>query len=160
MDLFYRLNTFSLNIQPLRERREDIPLLARHFLYCFSTKYNKKTVKKFSPGALELLISHSWPGNVRELKNVIERIVVLEGDKMIHPHHLPKEFYAAQTSAVASSGGNGFLLPDGGISLDEVEKNLILQALERTRNNKAQAAKLLSISYDALRYQVKKFRLE
>src|SRR4030066_1030241 len=76
--LFYRLNAFSVSIPPLIERRDDIPVLAGYFLSYFCAKYNKKTIKGFSPEAEKLLISHEWPGNVRELRNVIERIVVLE----------------------------------------------------------------------------------
>ncbi len=161
MDLFYRLNAFSLHIPPLRERKDDIPALAAYFLSYFSAKYNKKAIKGFSPEAEKLLVSHDWPGNVRELRNVIERIVVLESGDTILPEHLPKEISTKQV--LPSSGGTGaaaFILPEGGVSLDDVEKSLIVQALEQARNNKTQAAKLLQISYDTLRYQVKKFGLE
>ena len=161
MDLFYRLNAFSLHIPPLRERREDVSVLAGYFLSYFCTKYNKKTIKGFSPEAEKLLISHEWPGNVRELRNVIERIVVLESGDTILPEHLPKEISGKHALASSKSAEvTAFSLPEGGISLDEVEKNLIVQALERARNNKTQAARLLRISYDTLRYQVKKFGLE
>jgi two-component system response regulator AtoC len=161
MDLFYRLNAFSLHVPPLRERKDDIPVLAEYFLSYFCAKYNKKAIRGCSPEAEKLLVSHDWPGNVRELRNVIERIVVLESGDTILPEHLPKEISTKQ--ALPSSGGTGatvFVLPEGGISLDDVEKNLIVQALERMNNNKTQAAKLLQISYDTLRYQVKKFGLE
>ena len=161
MDLFYRLNAFSLHIPPLRERREDVPVLAGYFLSYFCAKYNKKAIKGFSPEAEKLLVSHEWPGNVRELRNVIERIVVLEGGYTILPEHLPKEISTKPAPASSKSAeATAFSLPEGGISLDDVEKNLIVQALERARNNKTQAAKLLRISYDTLRYQVKKFGLE
>jgi DNA-binding NtrC family response regulator len=161
MDLFYRLNAFSLHIPPLRERREDVSVLAGYFLSYFCTKYNKKTIKGFSPEAEKLLVSHEWPGNVRELRNVIERIVVLESGDTILPEHLPKEISGKHALASSKSAEvTAFSLPEGGISLDEVEKNLIVQALERARNNKTQAARLLRISYDTLRYQVKKFGLE
>jgi DNA-binding NtrC family response regulator len=161
MDLFYRLNAFSLHIPPLRERREDVPVLAGYFLSYFAAKYNKKAIKGFTPEAEKLLVSHAWPGNVRELRNVIERIVVLEGGDTILPEHLPKEISTKDAFASSKSAeATAFILPEGGISLDDVEKNLIVQALERARNNKTQAAKLLQISYDTLRYQVKKFGLE
>lgn len=161
MDLFYRLNAFSLHIPPLRERREDVSVLAGYFLSYFCAKYNKKTIKGFSPEAEKLLVSHEWPGNVRELRNVIERIVVLESGDTILPEHLPKEISGKHAPAPSKSAETSvFTLPEGGISLDDVEKNLIVQALERARNNKTQAAKLLQISYDTLRYQVKKFGLE
>ena len=159
MDLFYRLDAFSLRIPPLREREKDIPLLARYFLTHYSRKYNKKTFTGFSPEAEELLLPYRWPGNVRELRNVIERIVVLENAETILPEHLPKEIlYPAR--AENQTPGFDFTLPDSGLSLEEVEKDLILQALEKAGNNKTLAAKLLNISYDSLRYQVKKFGLE
>lgn len=158
-DLFYRLNTFNLQIPPLRERREDIPLLAGHFLTVFAVKYNKKGLTGFSPEAEALLRDHDWPGNVRELKNVIERIVVLGSGGLIGPEHLPRECGRPNAQAASDPRNPAFLLPEEGISLDEVEKNLIIQALERCRNNKAQAAKLLNVSYDTLRYQAKKYGL-
>ncbi len=159
MDLFYRLNAFSLRIPPLRERRKDIPLLARYFLTHYSGKYNRKTLKGFSPEAEELLLSYRWPGNIRELRNTIERIVVLENEETILPDHLPKEIlHQARTEKQTTRFD--FILPDSGLSLEEVEKDLILQALEKAGNNKTLAAKLLNISYDSLRYQVKKFGLE
>ena len=79
MDLYYRLNSFSLNVPALRERREDIPLLARHFLASFAKEYNKP-VEGFSPEAEKLMMAYDWPGNVRELKNVVRGIVVLQSD--------------------------------------------------------------------------------
>jgi DNA-binding NtrC family response regulator len=158
-DLFYRLNVFSLHIPPLRERTEDIPPLSRHFLNHFATKYKKKTVQDLSPDAEAVLRSYSWPGNVRELKNVIERIVVLENTVMITPEHLPMEILR-QKPQVSIGTANQFILPEQGLSLDDLEKNLILQALERAKNNKTVAAKLLNISYDSLRYQIKKLGLE
>lgn len=160
MDLFYRLNAFAVHIPPLRARREDIPALAAYYVSYFSNKYNKKTIKGFSPEAEKVLVSHSWPGNVRELKNVIERIVVLESSDLIRPEHLPSEFSAKTAQIPGQAGSRRFILPEGGISLDEIERDLIVQALERSHNNKAQAAKLLQLSYDTLRYQVKKFGLE
>ncbi|UCH22634.1 MAG: sigma-54-dependent Fis family transcriptional regulator, partial [Deltaproteobacteria bacterium] len=98
-------------------------------------------------------------GNVRELKNLVERFVVLENAEIILPEHLPNWVFG-RTMGVEQPSNNRFKLPDSGISLEEVEKNLILQALERANNNKTLAAKLLGISYDSLRYQVKKFGLE
>ena len=159
MDLLYRLNTFSLNVPPLRERKEDIPFLARHFLDHFSTRYGRKTLKDISPEADALLSSYRWPGNVRELRNVIERIVVLENGDRILPEHLPKELLQAESAAGASSDP-AFTLPDAGMSLDDLERNLIRQALGKAGNNKTVAAKLLGMTYDSLRYQIKKFGLE
>ncbi len=159
MDLFYRLNTFYLQVPPLRERKEDIPLLARHYLSEFATRFKKKNVKILSPETEELLRSYFWPGNIRELRNLLERLVVLESADEILPKHLPDWLMGRSTAAGHAADGK-FILPEKGLSLDEVEKDLIVQALERTKNNKAQAAKLLQISYDTLRYQVKKYGLD
>ncbi len=159
-DLFFRLSTFYLHILPLRERREDIPILARHFLSYFTAKYNKKTIKCFSPEAERLMISYNWPGNVRELKNLVERLVVLENTEVILPEHLPKWLIGQSITINQPSDNNRFILPESGISLEEVEKDLILQALERAKHNKTSAAKLLNISYDTLRYQLKKFGIK
>jgi DNA-binding NtrC family response regulator len=103
--------------------------------------------------------SYAWPGNVRELRNLVERLVVLESAEEILPKHLPS-WLTGQSGIVSQPPVAKFALPETGISLDEVEKGLIIQALERTKNNKAQAAKLLQVSYDTLRYQVKKYGLE
>jgi DNA-binding NtrC family response regulator len=159
VDLFYRLSTFYLHVPPLRERKEDIPLLANYFLSQFATRFKKKTIKNLSHETEELLRSYHWPGNIRELRNLLERLVVLESADEILPKHLPN-WLMGQSSAVSPAPDGKFTLPENGISLDEVEKDLIIQALERTKNNKAQAAKLLQISYDTLRYQVKKFGLD
>ncbi|HXX81215.1 MAG TPA: helix-turn-helix domain-containing protein, partial [Thermodesulfovibrionales bacterium] len=159
MDLFYRLNIFALSLPPLRERKEDIPLLAKYFLTHFTSQYKNKLIKGFSPEVEQIMVSYRWPGNVREMKNVIERIVVLETSEMIITEHLPREM-SGQATPPPSLTSAGFVLPGEGISLDELEKNLISQALERAKNNKTLAAKLLNISYDSLRYQIKKFGLE
>lgn len=158
-DLFFRLSPFYLHIVPLRERQEDIPLLARHFLSFFATKYNKPMIKDFSPEAEKLLINSNWPGNVRELKNLIERIVVLENTEEILPEHIPT-WISRSTMSIERTSNGRFILPTAGISLEELEKDLILQALEKADYNKTQAAKLLNISYDSLRYQLKKFGIQ
>ncbi len=158
MDLFYRLTAFSLHIPTLRERGEDIPLLANYFLSLFASRYNKKNLQGFSPEAERLLTAYHWPGNVRELKNVIERIVVLESGDLVLPEHLPREISEQPTPRERRARG-GFILPDEGLSLENLERDLIRQALERANNNKTVAAKLLNISYDSLRYQIKKHGL-
>ena len=160
IDLYFRLNIFSMHIPPLRERKDDLLLLAQHFLKLFSAKYCDASMNRFSPEAQKLLLAHGWPGNVRELRNVIERIVVLESGNMILPEHLPKEILYGEERGGAPASGAGIALPEGGICLDEVEKSLILQALAKSCGNKTQAAKLLGITYDSLRYQIKKFELE
>jgi DNA-binding NtrC family response regulator len=159
VDLYYRLNGFSLHLPPLRERKGDIPLLARHFLKDYSERYKKIALKDFSPEAEELLLAYRWPGNIRELRNVVERIVVLENDELVRPEHLPVEILHLNERAAAKPGP-GLTIPDAGLSLEEVERSLIIQALEKAGQNKTLAAKLLGMSYDSLRYQVKKFGLE
>ena len=155
-DLFFRLSTFYLHILPLRERQEDIPILARYFLEHFAAKYNKKNIIDISPDAEKLLVSYDWPGNVRELKNLVERFVVLENIDAILPVHLPHWITGPVKTAVGPSAGK-YVLPDSGISIEEVEKDLIQQALEKTGSNKAQAAKLLNMTYDAFRSHLKKY---
>jgi DNA-binding NtrC family response regulator len=159
LDLFHRLNTFSLSVPPLRQRREDVPVLAKYFLAHFADKYRNKMVRDISPDVAKILCAYDWPGNVRELRNVIERIVVLESSEIIMPWHLPQEV-AVQSAKPERRPNFKFNLPDAGLSLEELEKDLIRQALEKTGFNKTLAAKRLNISYDSLRYQVKKFGLE
>jgi DNA-binding NtrC family response regulator len=159
VDLFYRLNAFSMHLPGLRERKDDIRLLARHFLKDYSEKYKKTAIKDISPEAEELLVSYRWPGNIRELRNVIERIIVLESDEIVRPEHLPMEILNSR-SMVAGNASPGLTIPDAGLSLEEVGRSLIVQALEKAGHNKTLAAKLLGITYDSLRYQVKKFGLE
>ncbi len=158
LDLFYRLNAFSMHLPSLRDRGEDILLLARYYLSRLSAKYNKTMLSGFSPETERLMVSYRWPGNVRELRNTIERIVVLESTDVILPEHLPKEIIQQPNPAAAFS--EEFVLPDKGIDLEELEKNLTSQALKKTSGNKTAAAKLLGVSYDSLRYQIKKFSLE
>jgi DNA-binding NtrC family response regulator len=162
MDLYYRLNSFSLNVPALREkdRRDDIPLLARHFLASFAKEYNKP-VEGFSADAEKLMMAYKWPGNVRELKNMVRGIVVLQNTRVIMPEHLPLELSGL---AMHNNKGKGrqdrFVLTEAGISLDEFEKDLIIQAIEIAGHNNAKAAKLLNITYDSFRYQLKKFNLK
>jgi len=159
MDLYYRLNAFSIHLPPLRERKEDIPVLAGHFLSWFCRRYNNTSLRGFSREAEEMMASYRWPGNVRELRNVIERFVVLGISEMISPEQLPKEMIRP-----APFEGRGpdirFRMPESGISLDDVEKDFIVQALEMGKQNKAVAAKLLNVTYQSLRYQIRKFGLE
>jgi len=159
MDLFFRLSTFYLHVPPLRERKEDIPQIAQHFLAYFADRYLKKAAKRFSPEAERALMEYGWPGNIRELRNLVERLVVLESDDVIQNGHLPN-WLTGQAGISGAQEEGKFILPEEGISLPELEDDLIRQALERSKHNKALAAKLLHISYDTLRYQVKKMGLE
>lgn len=161
-DLFFRLSSFSINMPPLRDRREDIPLLARYFLDSFRQQYARSEITGFEKEAEKMLYTYDWPGNIRELKNVIERCVVLENNELISSKLLPMEISRGTVGSsefVERRKCTRLVLPEEGISLDEVEKDLIKQALERAGNNQTKAAKLLNITYDSLRYQVKKFGL-
>jgi transcriptional regulator with PAS, ATPase and Fis domain len=162
VDLFYRLATFSLHIPPLRQRPEDVLPLARHFLASFAAKYGRAPMTDVSPEAEQLLAAYPWPGNVRELRNVMERIVVLEPGPVVRPEFLPKELLRLAPAGVGAAAvqASGLTLPAEGLSLDDLERSLIEQALARAAGNKAQAAKLLGVTYDSLRYQIKKFGLE
>jgi len=163
-DLFFRLSAFSLHLPPLRERDADILPLANHFLSFFSQRYQKKNIRAFAADAEGLLAAYSWPGNIRELRNVIERCVVLENSPTITASHLPLEMAAASATPppnfVERRKSNRFILPPEGFSLDEMEKDLIVQALERSEFNQTKASKMLGISYDTLRYQMKKFGIK
>ena len=158
-DLFFRLSNFYLHVAPLRDRKEDIPLLANYYLNYFSVKYNKKNIEGFSPEAEKLLTDYHWPGNVRELKNLVERFVVLENTVEIIPEHLP-QWISSGLPHTEKSSQERFILPESGVSLDELEKDLILQALEKANNNMTVAARLLGVTYDSFRYQLKKFGIK
>lgn len=149
-DLFYRLNVIHIHLPPLRERKEDIPLLAKHFLNKIGHTYQ---VEKISPEALELLSNYHWPGNIRELQNVIERSAIICRDKVIRPEHLPRELYTSPKS----TGNLVIEFPDQGILLEDLEKELILKALEKSGGNQTKAAQLLGITRSALLYRSQKY---
>ncbi|MBI3182966.1 MAG: sigma-54-dependent Fis family transcriptional regulator [Myxococcales bacterium] len=153
-DLFFRLNVVRIRVPPLRERKEDLPLLAAHFV----SKYNqelKREVRYISPPALELLVGYGWPGNVRELRNVIERAFILHPSAdELRPEHLPQEIREARLPAPPAAEQG-----DGVMSLTAAERRLILEAMDKSHGNQSQAARLLGISRDTLRYRLKKFGL-
>jgi len=137
-DLFYRLNVITIQIPPLRERREDIPLLAQHFLRRFAAK-NAKAISGFTEEALDLLQTYAWPGNVRELENVIERAVVLSRSSMISPADFPETLVGSEQAA-------RHLVISIGTPLEDVEDRLIEETLRYTKGDKTIAAKLLGIA--------------
>ncbi len=153
-DLFYRLNVVPLEIPPLRERKEDISLLARHFLEAFAKEHNMEPAT-FSKAALQVLQNHDWPGNVRELRNVCERLAILLAGRTITPDNLPIELTPGQTPAKQLE----IELPSSGLSLEEVEIELIRQALCRTQGNRSRSARLLGITRDTLLYRMQKYGL-
>jgi DNA-binding NtrC family response regulator len=183
-DLYYRLAIISLFIPPLRDRREDILPLVQFFLDRYNRRF-RKNVQGITPETRELLVKYDWPGNVRELKNAIERAMILEDDNMLRPAYLPFSVgspTSGMTAFEASSGGgapfcplpgaqqsevqvvNGknlprLSIPEGGTSLEEIERCFVELAMQQANRNQTQAAKLLDISRDALRYKLKKFGL-
>jgi two-component system, NtrC family, response regulator HydG len=151
-DLFYRLNVVPISLPPLRERKEDIPSLAAHF-FAFYREKNKKELRDLSGKALDLLIRYDWPGNIRELENCIERAVIMARGEVIAPADLPPAIQALSTG-VKESGG--LALPSG-ISLQEVEKTLILKTLEDTGGNRTRAAEILGINRRTLQNKLKEY---
>ena len=157
-DLYYRLKVFPIFILPLRERKEDVIPLAMHYLKNFNREF-KKNVTAISHEAEKLLTAYPWYGNARELRNVIERVCILEDTEIICPEHLPSEIVNRLESVAEPGAGESMDLPDEGLILKNVEKNLISQALKKVEGNQTKAAKLLGISRDALRYKMQKFHL-
>lgn len=154
-DLYYRLKVIPISILPLRERLEDITILAKFFIDEFNREF-KKNVKGISRETEKSFLSYPWPGNVRELRNVIERAMILESEDYILPEHLPIEF-STDDRQIITPLNTQINIPPGGLDIEEVEKELIRQALERTKGNQTKAARLLSLTRDALRYRMQKF---
>jgi transcriptional regulator with PAS, ATPase and Fis domain len=153
-DLYYRLQVIPIFLPPLRERKEDILQLANHFIESFDKEFNKH-VKGISSMAEKMLVEYNWPGNIRELKNVIERAIILGNDETLLLEHLPLEIIAKGSSAAPPM--TSIKLPPEGIDIEEVEKELIHQALETSDWNQSKAAKKLNLGIDAFRYRMKKF---
>ena len=156
-DLYFRLNVIQILIPPLRERTEDIVPLTRFFIEHYNRKF-KRNIEGVTDGAAKLLLAHDWPGNVRELRNAIERAMILEESALITPASLP--------IAVSRPDGVPMTLtpqpseiPTDGLSLEDNERSLLVRALEKTSGNQTQAARLLRITRDTLRYKMKKFNL-
>jgi two-component system response regulator PilR (NtrC family) len=158
-DLYWRLNVIQIKLPPLRERVEDIPRLAMYFLEKYAKEQNKN-ITKFSAGAMALLENYDYPGNVRELENIVERAVALESGSVISPQSLPARLQAVTAPCQSPQ----ISLPPDGIDLektiDEIEKTLLLQALERSGGVKTKAAELLKLSFRSFRYRLEKFGLE
>ena len=161
-DLFYRINVIPIALPPLRDRREDIPLLAEHFLAKYASQM-EKPVTAISRPALDLLSKHEWPGNIRELENVIERAVALEATPSVQPESLPPAVRGGVTRATAAAGMLHETLPAEGLDLEarvqEIERGYISQALERANGVQVKAAELLGMSFRSFRYYVKKYNL-
>jgi two-component system response regulator AtoC len=151
-DLFYRLRVIPITLPPLRERREDIQPLVKHFVAHFNREFGKK-VREIAPEAEALLNGYAWPGNVRELRNVIERAVLLADGETIGARELPLEVTAPMATAASPT------LPDAGVKLDEMERRLLVEALERVHGNQSQAAALLGLSRHQVRTRMKRYGL-
>jgi Nif-specific regulatory protein len=151
-DLYYRLNVFSIFVPPLRERKADLLLLVDHFLEKFSHEH-RKSIKRISTPAIDMLMSYHWPGNVRELENTLERAVLMCDGQVIHGHHLPPSLQTAEASGTVTR-----------VSLSDAvagfEKDLIQDALKTTRGNRAKAARLLDTTERVLNYKVRKYGID
>ncbi|HXY20788.1 MAG TPA: sigma 54-interacting transcriptional regulator [Gemmatimonadales bacterium] len=153
-DLFYRLRVIPITLPPLRERREDILPLVKHFVAHFDREFGKK-VREIVPEAQAMLNAYAWPGNVRELRNVIERAVLLADGETIGPRELPPEVAAPMTQPAAPAAA----LPSNGVKLDEVERRLLVEALDRAHGNQSHAAELLGLSRHQVRTRMKRYGL-
>jgi two-component system, NtrC family, response regulator AtoC len=149
-DLFYRLQVMPIALPPLRERQGDIPLLASYYIDLFNREF-KRHVRGASPEALKMLEQYQWPGNIREMRNAVERAMLLVDQEWLQPGDF--------TTLTRSVTPAEFKLPAEGISLDEVERQLLVQALERSGGNQTQAGQLLGINRDQVRYRIEKFGL-
>jgi two-component system response regulator HydG len=153
-DLYYRLNVVSLTVPPLRERKEDIPLLADHFLALFREK-NRKSIQAISGKALDLLLRYEWPGNIRELENCIERAVIMARDEVLVPVDFPPQIQALSGEERQA----GFTIP-AGISLAAIEQALIVKTLEDAGGNRTRAAEILGINRRTLQNKLKEYALD
>jgi DNA-binding NtrC family response regulator len=152
-DLFYRLNVLPILLPPLRERADDIPRLVTFYVDVYNTEFKKK-IRGVTAEAMEQITRHPWPGNIRELRNAIERAMLLSDGPMLDT----SDFTAG--GAVPVRLGDAVELPAGGIDLEQLERSLVVQALERTGWNQTKAATLLGLNRDQIRYRVEKFQLE
>jgi two-component system response regulator PilR (NtrC family) len=158
-DLFYRLNVIQIKLPPLRDRREDIQILANHFLKKYSQELSKN-ILKISPDALQILMNYEYPGNVRELQNIIERAVALESSPDLTAHNLSS--YLSE-QPLLRKGPIDIEIPNDGIDLEkmveDLERTLLLKALDKTKGIKKKAAELLHINFRSMRYRLEKYGL-
>jgi DNA-binding NtrC family response regulator len=152
-DLFYRLNVLPIVLPPLRERPEDVPPLVEFYVESYNAEFRKK-IRGVAPDALKGLQTYGWPGNIRELRNAVERAMLLAETVILQPG----DFTLGGPGSVRL--GNGVELPANGIDLEQLERSLVVQALERTQWNQTRAASLLGLNRDQIRYRIEKFHLE
>jgi len=154
-DLFYRLNVLPITIPPLRERTEDIPLLAKHFMHKFNLAM-ERDLRSITPEAMEKLMAYHWPGNVRELENIIHRGVVLAEAESIGQEHLPPHQVPTTTMESLEPCFTGFSMKE---AQKIMEAKIISKALQETKGNRLQATKLLEISYPSLLSKIKEYQI-
>ncbi|MBA3714112.1 MAG: sigma-54-dependent Fis family transcriptional regulator [Pyrinomonadaceae bacterium] len=154
-DLYYRINVLSIDVPPLRERRDDIPVLINFFLKKH-TRNTSRLVRGLTPEARKVILDYAWPGNVRQLESAIERAILLAESDLIAVEDLPLE--VRQESRPAAEGA--FKLPPEGVMFEDVERNLIMQAMERTDYNITKSAKLLGLTFRTLQYRLDKFGIK
>jgi transcriptional regulator with PAS, ATPase and Fis domain len=152
-DLYYRLNVFTIDLPPLRERKEDLDLIIRALLDEFNAR-DRRNVKAVSPDAMRMLERYDWPGNVRELRNVIERATILARGEFIEPPHLPR--FGPPARVPEPAGGGVTIAP--GMTVDEAERKLIVATLEAAGNNKTRAAEMLGISLKTLHNKLNRMK--
>jgi DNA-binding NtrC family response regulator len=152
-DLYYRLNVLPIALPPLRARADDIPRLVHYFIDTYNDEFRKR-IRRVAPETMKRLQSYGWPGNIRELRNAIERAMLLsEGDEL-------RDADFPLATGVAPRLGDGVQLPAHGIDLEQLERSLVVQALERSGWNQTRAATLLGVNRDQIRYRIEKFKLE
>ncbi len=156
-DLYFRLNVIPIRVPPLRERKDDIPALTKHFIEKYAREFNKE-VRNISSYAMELLMDYAFPGNIRELENIIERSVAMESSNIILPENL------LLSASNAGAANLHIEIPDKGINLNEemekIEKKFIEKALQKAKGSKTKAGELLQVTFDSLRYRIEKLGIE
>ncbi len=158
-DLYFRLKVIPILIPPLRDRPEDLEPLARKFLGHFRKEF-RKDVSDIEPAALQAFQRYPWPGNVRELRNAVERAVLLAEGGLVRRADLPREIVGGADERRHGVPATIFLLPPEGLVLEELERDLVRQALERAKGNRSQAARFLGLNRDQIRYRIEKFGFE
>ena len=150
-DLYYRLNVLPIALPPLRLHLQDVPALVNFYIDVFNREF-RKSVRGASPAALRKLREYAWPGNIREVRNAVERAMLLAEADWLEPHDFP-------VHAATGSNGLSMALPADGVNLEDLERSLVAQALERSRGNQTRAAALLGLNRDQIRYRIEKFGL-
>ena len=156
LDLYFRLSVIQIDIPPLRSRGKDVLLLAQHYIEKANQKRRGKILRGLAPEVIRMFMNYRWTGNVRELRNVIERASILEDGDVVTTEHMPADLVGGSLYIIAGDNSAAIALPANGIPLETVEFELAKQAMARTGGNLTQAAKLLDISRDQLRYKLKK----